>query len=280
VISVSVVFVFFPTTGSLLPQPSPRSPAFNALMVSLEWMALILQAVFSVYLLSAVVESTILNGPLVVLALLGLPLGFVAADLFTGFGHFFADNFCSVDTPILGHALVFRFRQHHEDQLIICNLSFRELNGGLALLMVPLLVLVAIVVPVSTTIWGAKLALFSVSMAFFGAGTNQIHRWAHDRRRPGWVVPFQKMGLFLSPIHHAVHHKAPHHLHFCITNGWLNPFLDRYHVWHRLADLILFFGVEQAPESVMGSKRQAQFKAAALAESIQAESGSAEPIVS
>jgi ubiquitin-conjugating enzyme E2 variant len=243
-------------------QPSPRSPAFQAFMVSLEWLAIVafilLGGVF--FWDVRLVASEI--GWVSLVALLALPLGYIAADLFTGFSHFFADNFGSNDTPFLGHALIFRFRQHHEFPLIICGLGFRELNGGLALAMLPLLLANAFCVPVSSTLWGLFLGTFLWSMALFGAATNQIHRWSHDSKCPAWVRPLQKSGLILSPRHHAAHHRAPHHLHFCITNGWFNKVLDDYNVWHHIADFFIAIGMDQAPESVMGTKRQALMRGA------------------
>lgn len=229
-------------------------------MVTVEWASVVAFAVFGLALAAQIGLSVPALGPSALLALLALPLGFVAADLFTGFGHFFADNFASVDTPIIGHALVFRFRQHHEDQNIICGLTFRELNGGLTLLFAPILAAVVALVPVSQSLGGAALGVFVLSMAVFGAGTNQIHRWAHDGRCPAWVKPLQRSGLFLSPLHHAGHHKAPHHLRFCITSGWLNGLLDRARVWHHLADLLIALGVPQADESVMGARRAGQLQ--------------------
>lgn len=240
-------------------------------MVVLEWIAIVAFAGLWLFVLGQVALGVAALGPVALLALLAVPLGFVGADLFTGFGHFFADNFAAVDTPIIGHALVFRFRQHHEDQLIICGLTFRELNGGLAMLMVPALALTAAFAPVSASLGGLLVGVFVLSLALFGAATNQIHRWAHDARRPALVVPLQRAGVLLSPLHHAGHHRAPHDVRFCITAGWLNPWLDRAGVWHRLADLLVALRVPQADESVMGWRRQEARAAARSAPVLGAE---------
>lgn len=184
-------------------------------------------------------------------------LGYVAADLLTGFFHFFADNFGSERTPVLGPAFVFRFRQHHALPKHICTLSFRQLNGSHVLVAIPLLLPIAWL-PIASSGWALSLAVFGWTMLFFGVATNQIHRWAHDARCPAWVRPLQRMRLILSPEHHAIHHRRPHDLHFCITNGWLNALLDRYAVWHHLADLLVALGMPQAPESVLGRARRSK----------------------
>lgn len=227
-------------------------------MVGVEWLGIFAFVALSFLFVADLWRAVQNLGWLSLVALLVLPLGFIAADLFTGFSHFFADNFGSEDTPILGHALIFRFRQHHEFPLIICGLTFRELNGGLALVAVPVLLASALLVPVTTTLWGLALGLFLWSSAVFTAATNQFHRWAHDARCPPWARRIQRTGLILSPLHHAGHHRAPHDVRFCITSGWLNDALDRARVWHRIADLLVALGVEQAPESVMGTAARAR----------------------
>ena len=77
-----------------------------------------------------------------------------------------------------------------------------------------------------------------------------------DEKAPPLVRWLQAKAVLLSPQAHAVHHKAPHDLHFCISNGWLNPLLDRTNVWHHLADLLVVLRFPQAEESVMGRARR------------------------
>jgi plasmanylethanolamine desaturase len=239
-------------------QPTPRTRSFAFVMVALEWVGV---AVFVPAILSIVVDvaSGAGNmGPWAMALVVPLLLGCIAADLFTGFLHFFADNFYSVDTPIIGPAFVFRFRQHHEQPSIICQLSFRELNGPAMMLAMPILIPVALLVPVATTTWGLVLGTFVASMMFFGGFTNQIHRWAHAPGRVSSVVRMaQRFRLVLSPAHHRAHHRAPHDVHFGITNGWLDGLLDRYRMWHRLADLMVRMGMPRAEDSVMGARAPA-----------------------
>lgn len=182
---------------------------------------------------------------------LGLPVAWTLADLLTGFLHFAADNFGSEDTPLLGPAFIWRFRQHHEDQLAILRLSFAERNGGLVLLSMPLMVPAALWWPVDSAL-GVAGILWLWTFAVTGVMTNQIHAWAHMKDPPALAVLLQRAGLFLTAKHHAIHHRAPHAEHFLITNGWLNPFLDRVGFWHGTARLMRALGAPQAEESVMG----------------------------
>lgn len=187
--------------------------------------------------------------------LLLMPLGVVGAVLLTGFLHFLADNFGDERTPFLGPAFVFRFRQHHEQPGVICTLTFRELNAPAIMLCTPVLLPFAIWVPTATTQWGLALSMIGATLVLFSALTNQFHRWAHapGPRHP-IVDALQRSGLILRPDHHAAHHRAPHDVHFSITNGWLDSMLDRSGAWHRAADFLVTLGARQAPESALGSR--------------------------
>jgi plasmanylethanolamine desaturase len=229
----------------------------NMLMTTVEGLGIVVFALLcmKVVLDLAVAAGTV--GPWAVLGIVCFLAGMVVADLFTGFGHFFADNFGSVDTPILGHVLIYRFRQHHELPQLICQGSFREINGGLCLLMFPIPALYLAMGGPAPSLTGVMAGCFLLGLALFGAGTNQVHRWAHDVKVPAAVAFLQGTGLLLSKKRHSIHHRAPYHLHFCITNGLINPLLDRTRAWHHLADLLAWMGVPQAEESVMGHRRAA-----------------------
>ncbi len=235
--------------------PTPRSPAFNRVMAVIEWAGILLFAGSVLFAAARLTGQAVALGPLAVAALLLIPVGVVAADVFTGAGHYLADNFGRVDTPVLGHMFIYRFRQHHDDQTLICLGDFREINGGLCLLMLPAAATVAALSGGAPSAVGLAVGTLVLSFAVGGAATNQVHRWAHDRACPAPVRVLQRAGILLSPRRHAIHHRAPHHLHFCITIGVLNPLLDRIGFWHRLADGLVALGVPQAEESVMGHRR-------------------------
>ena len=231
-----------------------RTPVVKRVTALLEWTGLLVAGALCLWLGGQIGSGAREIGWGALMAAACVPMGIMAAALFTGFGHFFADNFADIDTPILGPTFIFRFRQHHDHPMIICGLSFRELNGGLALLSLPLLA-GAVALPAVGTLSGLLLQVFTLSAALATAATNQIHRWAHDPARPAWVVPLQRRGIILSPVQHARHHRAPFHIAFCITNGWLDPLLDRWKVWHRVADALLWISVPRIDDSVMGSDR-------------------------
>jgi hypothetical protein len=51
---------------------------------------------------------------------------------------------------------------------------------------------------------------------------------------PSAVRRLQRMGVILSPAHHAVHHAPPHDSNYCITSGISNPVLTRIRFWPAL----------------------------------------------
>ena len=72
-------------------------------------------------------------------------------------------------------------------------------------------------------------------------GTNQFHKWAHQTHPPRFVAWLQEKRLVLSSSHHAIHHTYPHDRYYCITVGWLNPWLERIRFFPRLERLITHY---------------------------------------
>ncbi len=157
---------------------------------------------------------------------LGMPLGILAADFCSGMFHWMADRFGTDRTPYWGPHFVRPFREHHTDPKGITHHDFIETNGNNAILLFP--VLTAFVLLLSeqhatrTHVIGLS---FALSFSIAGFATNQVHKWAHADKVPGWVTLLQRSGLILSPAHHDVHHTAPYDTHYCITTGWLNKLL-------------------------------------------------------
>ena len=51
------------------------------------------------------------------------------------------------------------------------------------------------------------------------------------RSRSRLVRGLQEFGLIQSPRHHAGHHQPPYLTRYCTLTDYLNPVLDRLHVW-------------------------------------------------
>lgn len=153
-------------------------------------------------------------------------VGFVGADLASGIVHWAGDTLGDASVPILGKALIQPFREHHIHPKDLARHDFIETNGSNCLVVtVPLGLGVAFLPGVIG--WQFAVCSFLCSLSLFTVATNQFHKWAHTDNPPWWVRALQKSGLILSPEHHDVHHTMPHHQHYCITVGWLNPLLNK-----------------------------------------------------
>lgn len=163
-------------------------------------------------------------------------LAYVFADFLSGLVHWAGDTFFKHDTPVIGAAFIRPFREHHLDPKAITNHTFLETNGNNCLAMLGLLMPLWFVgrpAPGSTAVpffWFQIFAFF-VSLAVFA--TNQFHKWAHQDDPLALVRWLQRAGLILPPHRHDIHHTAPHDKSYCITVGWLNPWLDRTRLFER-----------------------------------------------
>jgi ubiquitin-conjugating enzyme E2 variant len=165
-------------------------------------------------------------GPLGILAAIGT--GGIVADGLSGLFHWFFDTFLEETTPIVGVQLVAPFREHHRDPLAMTRHGFLELNGNNCVTFLPFMAVAWWLGPVEPhSFTGAFFYLFWLSLCLALGVTNQLHSWAHDPAPPLIGRWLQRLGLAISPAHHARHHTPPHRSHYCVTNGWLNHFADR-----------------------------------------------------
>ena len=147
--------------------------------------------------------------------------GELAADFASGLVHWAADNWGSVDWPVLGSGFIRPFRLHHVDAKDITRHSFIELNGNNCIVSLPIF-WIAHVAAQGHGLSGLFFGAFWVSLAVWVFGTNQFHAWAHADDPPKWVRALQRRRLILAQQHHDVHHTSPHNRNYCITTGWLN----------------------------------------------------------
>lgn len=154
-------------------------------------------------------------------------IAYIAADFASGFVHFLGDTFGTPETPYFGQSFIKAFREHHTDPKGITRHDFIEVNGSNCLICVPILACTFHFMPYSTSSFWLPVALFIVCFMLFILLTNQLHKWAHTDNPPTLVKELQRYNIVLSPAHHKVHHTEPFNKYYCITCGWLNPFLSR-----------------------------------------------------
>ena len=60
---------------------------------------------------------------------MGVALGYLASDFFSGIVHWFCDTFFEEDTPLVGRMLIEPFREHHRDPLAMTHHGLAEIAG-------------------------------------------------------------------------------------------------------------------------------------------------------
>lgn len=179
------------------------------------------------------------------LAVPGALLGLAFGDLVTGLVHWAADTYGEERTPVIGRSLVKPFRVHHVRPTEICEHGIVETVGNTCILAAPLLALFIALTVYCETSAPATFALFTaVATVGVTVATNQFHKWAHQDKPPRAVRVLQRARVILSPEHHRAHHTAPFESSYAITNGWLNPLLNRTHFFRRLEGALRAVGIK------------------------------------
>jgi hypothetical protein len=178
---------------------------------------------------------------------LAVPLGIVGGDFISGIVHWAADTYGSEDMPVIGPSLVKPFRLHHLYPRDICTHGLVETTGNVCILAVPVL---SVCLYLMWLLPQSGLVAFAVvSLALIAAATvatNQFHKWAHQESPSSLARWLQQKRLVLEPQHHKQHHTQPFDMNYCITNGWLNPLLNKLKFFRRLEAMIGLFGIETA----------------------------------
>lgn len=169
----------------------------------------------------------------VVIVLIEILLGWLIADLISGFLHWLEDNHGREDWPLIGPLVIAPNRLHHANPAAFaCGSSFLSRNGTGAAASL-------IIGALALAVFGPSLILAVAVLG--GCVANEVHLYSHrPAQAPRWARQLQRLGLLQSMRHHAVHHRAPHQQAYCILTNWLNPVLDRIALWRRLDQLIAF----------------------------------------
>lgn len=177
---------------------------------------------------------------LAVVIIVGAPVAWILADFVSGLIHWFADTYGADDTPLFGPWLIKPFRQHHLYPRDICTHDLVLTIGNSCTIAAPfqagLLYLLLSDEDVSVT--KAALAFVFNLFAMAMVATNVLHKWAHAEKTNWLISRLHRSKVFLSPAHHNLHHTKPFDSNYCITNGWLNPLLERIRFFRRLDSVL------------------------------------------
>jgi len=177
--------------------------------------------------------------------IIGNVIAMIISDFASGFVHWAADTWGTLDTPLVGRSFVRSFREHHIDPSAMTRHDVVETNADNCLLTLPILYNMCKMIVIED--YDFLMLTFSTVLCVWVCMTNQIHKWAHTYPSPPPLIVFsQKIGLILNRQHHSVHHKPPFDSNYCITNGWCNGFLNFIGFW-RVVENILSPMLKQIP---------------------------------
>ncbi|HEY8207188.1 MAG TPA: fatty acid desaturase family protein [Myxococcaceae bacterium] len=210
-----------PSTETVTVEAAAPSTAFNRIPNWTEYAGVAAFFALCIALSTKVVEAIRLGSW--VWVVMAAAAGFVAADFLSGLVHWLFDTWGTPATPVVGKTFIVPFRVHHSDPLDITRHGFIATNGHNCLASVPVL-FGALFLDMHAG-WGAGLLSFLMAISLGTFGTNQFHKWAHQKDVGPVVAFLQRHHLVLNPQHHDRHHTRPYDQHYCITTGWLNPVL-------------------------------------------------------
>lgn len=183
---------------------------------------------------------------LVLIMMIAAPIAWVLADFVSGLIHWFADTYGAEDTPLFGPWLIRPFRQHHVYPRDICTHDLVVTIGNSCTIAVPFQAGVLYLMLTNEEVSITKALLFFAFNLFAIAivATNVFHKWAHAETTNAFVSSLQRSRLLLNPAHHDLHHTKPFASNYCITNGWLNPLLEKVRFFRRVESALCTIGIK------------------------------------
>ena len=160
----------------------------------------------------------------------------LAADLVTGFVHWWEDRYGNPAWPILGAYVVEPNIRHHADPRGFLEGGYWRRNW-------------TAIVPAAAVSAGAlALGQWWIALVFaLATQANEIHGWSHQRcSRP--IRGLQLLGAVSSQEGHARHHRAPFATDFCVMTDWSNPILSAIGFWPILEGIAGLFGIPPRAE--------------------------------
>ena len=158
-------------------------------------------------------------------ALVGVALGGVAGELFSGTFHWATDNYGRLETPVVGFACA-AFQGHHLAPWTISHRSFPNNVYKIAAATLPLFLLGLALLPPAG-------AAFVATLFYSQVLAQEFHRWSHTPANllAPWQRALQSAGVALPVKEHFAHHRPPFDKHYCILTGGLNKLLDSEPLW-------------------------------------------------
>jgi hypothetical protein len=136
-------------------------------------------------------------------AILQVVAAWLFIDLLTGIYHFVTDRGWNFEDQVA------MFRDHHTNNRML-GFDYQPMFAGF---------------PVMCTGWFAE-SSFLIAAGAFAVLAQIPHYYAHLANPPPAARLLQRMGLMITPEHHAAHHSGKFDRNFCIFTGWADYLLN------------------------------------------------------
>jgi len=164
-------------------------------------------------------------------------IGYLLADLFTGFFHWLEDTYLDYDCeiPILKD-LAKHNEIHHFFPRTIVGYSYWENITTTA----PFIFLLYLLIYIFNQKTLYNYPYLHATFFLFTTFTNVIHKWTHMREcelHP--IIRFlQKTGILCSHSIHRMHHAENNSTNYCVNSSFLNDILDTIGFWRSFEYII------------------------------------------
>jgi ubiquitin-conjugating enzyme E2 variant len=161
-------------------------------------------------------------------------IAFYCADFVTGFFHWLEDTYGRESWgDWLYQEVVKPNIEHHIQPRVMTKGNYWSRVRISFMLATPL-----VLISIATFNWG----VFAFSL--FAANANELHCWSHrGDHENSWFVRFcQRAGIVQSRQAHAMHHRKPYSIRYCVMTPVLNPILDCFGFWRILENIAASFG--------------------------------------
>ncbi len=171
----------------------------------------------------------------------------LVVDFVSGLMHWLEDSYEKEDWPVTGYDVTRPNILHHHDPRAFTRCPVWKRNRVTVSLSLVIFLIVAALDRLSWH-WWLTLAL--------GVLSNEIHCWAH-RTPPenGPIISWlQRHRIIQTPAQHARLHTGSKNRSYCVLTNWLNPLLDRVHLFDHLEAMIFrVFHVSRGPDPSISS---------------------------
>lgn len=153
------------------------------------------------------------------MGVIGFLLGWLLADILTGIFHWWEDRHGDESWPIIGPWIIAPNRLHHTDPMAFTRHGFWDRNRAS---------IIAALIFGAGWLWLLGPSSVLVGVVLGAALSNEVHFYAHrPALAPAAVRLLQRTGFLQAPKNHALHHRPPHSVNFCVLTDWLNPLIRR-----------------------------------------------------